>query len=146
MVAPLGPEKQRWEERVLCDTNFPLRREVLNRNCRHIFPQYASPCAGSTAWHEREFNAQKNHDQTYGPVNTCTPWLSLANMKCHTPLWLAWPQTWIRNSARHRSPAAALNYPDQTWEALWNKTYRHFLWCKCVQFLSLLQTSDGFGN
>lgn len=55
----------------LCDTNFPLRREVLNRNCWHIFPQYASPCAGSTSWHEREINIQK-HTQTYAPKHIWT--------------------------------------------------------------------------
>lgn len=63
--------KKCWVEHTFCDTNFPLRREVLNRNCWHIFPQYASLCAGSTSWHEREINIQK-HTQTCSPKHLWT--------------------------------------------------------------------------
>lgn len=60
-----------WEGNVLCDTNFPLRREVPSRNCYHIFPQYASLHTGSTSWHEREINRSKTHPSTFTKTHTC---------------------------------------------------------------------------
>lgn len=59
------------EVNVLCDTNFPLRREVPSRNRYHIFPQYASLRTGSTSWHEREINRSKKHTQAHIQWHTC---------------------------------------------------------------------------
>lgn len=74
--APLGYEKKNktpacWEGNALCDTNFPLRREVPSRNRYHIFPQYASLRTGSTSWHEREINQSKTHPSTFTKAHTC---------------------------------------------------------------------------
>lgn len=60
-----------WEGNALCDTNFPLRREVPSRNRYHIFPQYASLRTGSTSWHEREINQSKTHPSTFTKTHTC---------------------------------------------------------------------------